>query len=276
LIFVGTGGGAHVDRAHLCVAIEFAPGDVMLLDTSGGFEILRQLKQAGIDLAAIRSIFVSHRHSDHIGGLEPLLLHVGLQALASGRHAEELVVYGHPATLQAGQTLLECTASSVPRLFGMTGERLRWEPLQAGERLALSDSRYLTPFAVDHEPRGDTCLGCRVEFEQGGRNWGIVYSGDTRPSPELAARARGADVLIHEAGGVDAAAETVHRAGHATAGEAARLAAQAGAQRLFLTHLPEEEIVEQVLEEARRFYPGPVAIPGDLDTFDLAQLAAAP
>jgi ribonuclease Z len=276
LIFVGTGGGAHVDRAHQCIAIEFAPDDVMLLDASGGFEVLRQLKHAGIDLPAIRSIFVSHRHSDHIGGLEPLLLHVGLQALATGRPAKELVVYGHPATLQSGQTLLEYTASSVPRLFKMTGQRLRWEPLQPGERLALSRGRHFTPFTVDHEPPGDTCLGCRVELEQGGRNWSIVYSGDTRPSHELQAQAGAADVLIHEAGGVDASAATVHLTGHSTAGDAARLAAKADAKRLFLTHLPQEEIVEQVLDEARRFYTGPVVIPRDLDTFDLAQLVAAP
>lgn len=272
IIFVGTGGGAHVDRDHECIALQFTPDDVMLLDTSGGFQVIRHLKQAGIDLATIHSVFISHRHSDHIGGLEPLLLHIGLHALATGRRAKEFVVYGHPEVIKAGQILLECMVSIAPHLFEMTGEKLRWVPVTSGKRVTIRRGLHLTPFTVDHEPPGDTCQGCRVEFEQGGRDWNVVYSGDTRPTPELDKYAQGADILIHEAGGVDSHADMVHVTGHSTAGEAARLAASSGARRLFLTHLPHEQILQQVLEEARRFYSGPVSIPYDLDALDLADL----
>lgn len=272
LIFVGTGGGAHVERTHECIGIQFAPDDVMLLDTSGGFEVLRHLKQAGIDLANIHSVFISHRHSDHLGGLEPLLLHVGLHALASGRRAKEFIVYGQTEVVKAGQELLDNMVSIAPHLFEMTGEKLRWVPLHAGKRISIRRGLHLTPFTVDHEPPGDTCMGCRIEFEQAGKTWSIVYSGDTRPTPQLDEYARGADILIHEAGGVDAHADMVHITGHSTAGEAARLATKANAKRLYLTHLPHEQILQQVLEEARRFYTGPVSIPYDLDALDLAEL----
>ncbi len=272
IIFVGTGGGAHIDRNHECIALQFTPDDVMLLDTAGGFQVLRHLKQAGIDLATIHSVFISHRHSDHIGGLEPLLLHIGLHALATGRRAKEFVVYGHPDVIAAGQQLLECMVSIAPHLFEMTGEKLRWVPVTPGKRISVREGLHLTPFTVDHEPLGDTCQGCRVEFEQGGREWSVVYSGDTRPTPEVDKYAQGADILIHEAGGVDSHADMVHVTGHSTAGEAARLATKAGVRRLFLTHLPHEQILQQVLEEARRFYGGPVSIPYDLDTLDMVDL----
>lgn len=272
LIFVGTGGGAHVDRNHECIAIQFTPDDVMLLDTSGGFQVVRHLKQAGIDLATIHSVFISHRHSDHIAGLEPLLLHVGLHALATGRRAKEFVVYAHPEVIKAGQELLDCMTSIAPHLFEMTGEKLRWVPLTAGRRVTVRRGLHLTGFTVDHEPPGDSCMGALVEFEQGGRSWSICYSGDTRPTPQLDHYAERSDILIHEAGGVDAHADMVHITGHATAGEASRLATRSGAKRLFLTHLPHEQILQQVIEEARRFYNGLLSVPYDLDALDLADL----
>src|SRR5437773_408543 len=66
----------------------------------------------------------------------------------------------------------------------------------------------------------------------------IVYSGDTRPSTALTEAARGADLLIHEVGGLDAQADRVHLPGHSTAGEAGRIAAEAGVRALALTHIP--------------------------------------
>src|SRR6266540_3760270 len=143
IIFVGTGGGAHIDRNHECIALQFTPDDVMLLDTSGGFQVLRYLKQAGIDLATIHSVFISHRHSDHIGGLEPLLLHIGLHALATGRRAKEFVVYGHPDVIAAGQQLLDCMVSIAPHLFEMTGEKLRWVPVTPGKRISVRQGLHL-------------------------------------------------------------------------------------------------------------------------------------
>jgi ribonuclease Z len=275
IVFVGTGGGAHVERAHECIALQFAPDDVMLLDTAGGFEIVRHLKHAGIDLGAIHSVFVSHRHSDHIGGLEPLLLHVGLHALANGPRKKDLAVYAHPEVIRAGQALLESMVSFAPPLFDMTGEKLRWVPVTTGKRVTMRRGLYLTPFTVDHEPPGDTCQGCRVDFRQGGRSWSVVYSGDTRPAPGLDAHAQGADVLLHEASGLDSNADKVHTTGHSTAGDAARLAAKAGVRRLFLTHLPNDQLLQPALAEARRYYDGPASIPYDLDSLALADLLDA-
>src|SRR5439155_16083175 len=131
--------------AHECIALQCTPDDVMLLDTSGGFEAVRHLKQAGIDLATIHSIFLSHRHSDHLGGLEPLLLHIGLHALATGRRTDELAIYGHPEVVKAGQTLLAAMTSNAAQLFEMAGERLRWVPLQQGRPVALQCGLSLTP-----------------------------------------------------------------------------------------------------------------------------------
>ncbi|HEX2033499.1 MAG TPA: MBL fold metallo-hydrolase [Chloroflexota bacterium] len=269
LVFLGTGGGAHAERCHVAIAIEVGPRRVLLLDTAGGFELLRQLKLAGIELSAVRHIFLSHRHSDHIGGLEPLLLHIGLQAMRARCRGRDVSVYGHAVVLEAARTIIDAMASAAPTFLAKVDARLRWNALGAGATVDLWPGVRLTTFAADHVPADGTAFGCVVEVARAGHRQRIVYSGDTRPTPELRAAARGADILLHEAGGIDEDAELMHVAGHSSAGEAARLAAEAGVGCLVLCHLPHEEIVPQLIAEARRYYEGPVIVPRDLDTLPL-------
>jgi ribonuclease Z len=104
-------------------------------------------------------------------------------------------------------------------------------------------------FAVDHAPVSPA-YGYRVDFE--GRS--VVVSGDTRPSENLVAAARGADLLVHEAlaahliGAAERAASAAGLARrariahdipgyHTTPVQAAEIAAKAGVRMLVLTHL---------------------------------------
>jgi ribonuclease Z len=108
--------------------------------------------------------------------------------------------------------------------------------------------------SVDHLPVGGEAAGCAVEA--GGAR--VVYSGDTRPCEPLIDAARGADLLVHEVGGLDARTATVHGVGHSTAGDAGRVAARAGVRALALFHLPATMWVAPTdpLAEARRHAPG--------------------
>ena len=120
-----------------------------------------------------------------------------------------------------------------------------------GEPVSLGDGVTLTLVPVDHLPPGGGAAGCVLDV--GGRR--IVYSGDTRPSEELTEAARGAELLVHEVGGLDAYAKRVHLPGHATAGEAGRIAAAAGVRALALTHVPPSATVpvDELVAEARQF-----------------------
>ncbi|KAJ6394648.1 hypothetical protein OIU77_023790 [Salix suchowensis] len=66
--------------------------------------------------------------------------------------------------------------------------------------------------------------------------WKIVYSGDTRPCPELVEASRRATILIHEATFEDALVEEAIARNHSTTEEAIEVGNSAGAYRIILTH----------------------------------------
>ncbi len=114
--------------------------------------------------------------------------------------------------------------------------------LHRGETIELPDGRTVRPDEVVGPPRP-------------GRR--LVYTADTRPAPETVAISRGADLLVHEATFDESERERARETGHSTAAEAARVAAEAGAKRLVLTHLSARYADRPglLLDEARAIFP---------------------
>jgi ribonuclease Z len=270
IVFIGTGAAANADRCHACVAIQTGPDHTLLIDTGSGIEVVRNLKKAGIPLDSIEDIFLSHRHSDHIGGLELLMLHCGLHSLSTGMHANELDIYGHSMVLDVARQMINSMGSVAPKLFGQMGERLDWQAMTPGTAGKVHSGVTLTPFVVDHALPDGSCWGCVVEVERDARTYKIIYTGDTRPTAALSANVVGSDIVLHECGGLDADAERVHHVGHSTAGDAGRLATAAGAGQLVLYHIPSHDGVDGMKAEAERFFKGHVTVADDLESFDLS------
>jgi ribonuclease Z len=117
--------------------------------------------------------------------------------------------------------------------------------LQRGDDITLADGRVIH----SRDVVGPTRPGRR-----------IVYCTDTRPCEAAVALAKDADVLIHEATyGDELGTETVERF-HATASEAATIAARAGARQLILTHFSARYgDVTPLVDEVRRTFSATTA-----------------
>jgi ribonuclease BN (tRNA processing enzyme) len=264
---LGTGGAANEARHQAALLVEWgdrAEGGRILLDTGSGLDVVRLLIASGCEPADVRDIFVSHQHTDHVGGLEPLLLWSIIRTIGrrGGPPADETRLYADRRVLADIERLFAATITAAPRLFG---DKLRRIEGADGASVALRGGARLTTFLVDHEPPGGGARGCVVEHD-GIR---VAYSGDTRPTDRLVEAARGADVLIHECGGLDAHTAEVHRLGHATGGDAGRAAKAARVGRLVLTHLPADGLAEPVLAEARAAFGGPVELATDLGLIEV-------
>jgi ribonuclease Z len=253
LIFLGTGDPLNDERAQTSLAVPQSDGTTVLIDASSGTILLRQLRAAGIALASIRHVFISHRHFDHAAGLPPLL--VALTALPGA----EVTVHAPPETTGALHNLL---ATTIPGVEDWLGPRLRWQTLADGRAVGLGDLR-VTPFAVEHFMEA---YGFRLA--QGRRV--VTFTADTRPCANVATQARGADLLIHEVYGPDRDAAVAHGFGHSSAADAGRAAQEAGVRRLILTHFRSSQFTDPaaLVAEAATVYSGPIEAASDLMAVD--------
>jgi len=254
LIVLGSGDPLSDERVQSSLAVPLDGDETLLIDTTSGTALLRQLRQANLSLPSIRHVFISHRHFDHAGGLAPLLTE-----LASVPEAR-ITVYAAHDTLHALRAVLALT---IPGVEDWLGSRLRWRALAAGTAVEAG-SAVLTPFAVDH---GLECLGVRLVL--GGAT--AAFSADTRPCPTLVEYVRGADLLIHEAYGLVAASAQAHGFGHSTAADAGTAARAAGVGRLLLTHFRASRFADPAVlgAEAEEVFGRPVELAADLDVIHI-------
>ena len=137
-----------------------------------------------------------------------------------------------------------------------------WGQLHRGKPVTLPDGRTVGPADLVGNPRS-------------GRR--LVYTGDTRPHLSVIEASRNADLLVHEATFGGDELERARETGHSTAAEAARVALEAGARRLVLTHISSRynRDASELLAEAKAVFPETV-IARDGMTIDVPYADAAP
>jgi len=116
--------------------------------------------------------------------------------------------------------------------------------LKAGRAVTLEGGRVVEPHGLIGPPQ---------------RGPSMAYALDTVPCPSAVELGRGVDALVHEATYEHARSALAHDRGHSTGVEAARIAAEAEAGSLILTHFSPSVSGEEVAEEARAIHPRIVA-----------------
>jgi ribonuclease BN (tRNA processing enzyme) len=153
-----------------------------------GATSLVAMNRLGIDRNGIDTIFITHFHADHVGGL-PFFL---LEANYVLKRDKALTIAG-PVGLKSH--LAEVMEGAFP---GTNTLQLRFplmlRELEIGKRNDVGQLA-VTPFHVVHDDRAGPCLGFRFEAE--GKV--IAYSGDTEWTDALIDLGRDADLFICEA-----------------------------------------------------------------------------
>jgi len=212
----------------------------VLLDLGSG--ALGPLQRV-VDLHQVDAVLLSHLHPDHF--MDLCGLYVALTYDPMHPMLRRLPVYGPTGTARRLLQAYGSDATQLERVFDVR----EWS---AGRPVALGPVE-VTPLRVNHPVES---YGLRLDT--GGSV--LAYTGDTDSCPALVDLARDADVLLAEASfqeGRDTVPD-IHLSGL----RAGRAAAEAGAHRLLLTHLPVWTDPDVVLAEARSAYGGPLEVVG--------------
>ena len=268
LILLGTAGGPTPKKTRS------GPAQIVIIGDRGyvvdcGDGVARQMVLAGV-FGTLRHIFITHHHSDHNADYGNLLL------LEWGdRLTTPVDTWGPPPLARMTKLFFEMNAEDL-RIREKDEGRPPLRPLvhpheirRAG--LVMKDDLVTVTCALVDHPLVPIAFAYRFDCP----DRSIVFSGDTRPSANLVALAKGADVLVHEAlylpaaPGAEGSALRKHVVNsHTTVEDAGRVAAEAGVKTLVLSHfVPSENPPvsdEQWLAGARAHFSGTIVVGRDL------------
>ncbi len=274
LILLGTAGGPRPRKTRSSPAQAIVVNDsVYVIDCGNG--VARQLVLAGLSLAKLRHVFVTHHHDDHNADYGNLLLIAWTSGLRT-----RVDTWGPPPLERMTKLFMEMNAYDIETRTKDEG-RIPLEPLIHAHELTMGglvfeDKDVRVRAALVEHPPVVPAFGYR--FDTADRS--IVISGDTKPTQSLIDLAKGADVLVHDAlwpAAVDKLVAGVANASnlkesilshHTSAEDAGRVAQAAGVKTLVLSHLtpPEDpDVTEQMwFEAASKHFSGKVIVGKDL------------
>ncbi len=242
VIFLGTNGWYDTPTGNtICTLIRAEHQDI-ILDAGSGFYKTDHYIPVGNEKPA--TLLLSHFHLDHI---------YGLHMLVKGRFPHGLTLCGPAGTRQ----IIDVIVNSP---FTVSLERLPF----ATKVLEVPEEAACLPFHLDAKPlfHSDLTLGYRIHID--GKI--VAYCPDTGYCENAVTLGRNADLLITEC--AYKSGEADESCPHLNPETAARIALEAGAKRLILTHfaagtyltLAERSVSEKV---AQKIFPNTLAASDD-------------
>ncbi|MDB5571920.1 MAG: fold metallo-hydrolase [Hyphomicrobiales bacterium] len=244
LVLLGTMAGPVFDPARAMTGqIVFVDGVGHMIDC--GLGALWRMNEMRIPLSAIRSLMITHHHSDHVADYPAFLNMSWIVGLR-----EKVAIRGPAPLAKMHEHALRFFDEDAAIRVAATGRKPMGESFDAAQieraGLAYADASVkITCARVDHPPF-QTALAYRIDAP--GRS--IAISGDTTPVDAMADLAKGADVLVHEAMYRPAIRQMLDKrpyvppflydflvGGHTDVEDAGRIAERAGVRTLVLSHL---------------------------------------
>ncbi|HUC48278.1 MAG TPA: MBL fold metallo-hydrolase [Xanthobacteraceae bacterium] len=217
----GTGG-----RFNTC--FHLVGNNINALIDCGGSSLVGMNKLA-IDRNAISTIFITHFHADHIGGLPFFILEANYVLKRKGA----LTIAGPPGLKSRFAEVMESAYPGTANL--QLAFPLTLREVEIGKRNEIGNVQ-ATPIRVVHDERAGPCLGYRCEAE--GKI--VSYSGDTQWTDAVIDIGRNADLFICEAYTRDKPINT-----HMALSALERHLPQIKPKRLILTHMSNDMLARR-------------------------------
>lgn len=285
ITFIGTGGSWPTPGRGLpSVAVQIDE-ITNLFDCGEGSQ--KQLMKSKVSFMGIDNVFITHFHGDHFLGLLGMV-----QSMSFNNREKPLNIYGpkgamrilsaalnvgyyrpkfeirigeleQNATYDFGKFIISTLKNdhTVPAIsYKIEEPELTRIDKEKADSLGIPPRRLeelRTEGIIVHDGKTFTLEQVSAGPRRGRK---IVYTGDTRPIPEMVEFSKNVDVLIHETTTDSTLEPKVNEFGHSSARQAAEIARDAAVGKLFLYHYsPRYENIDSLVKEATDVFPLSVA-----------------
>lgn len=132
ITMLGTGNATVTQCYNTCFALQ-TDTTLLLVDGGGGNGVLRQLKKAGIGIADIHHLFVTHAHTDHILGVIWIIRMVA----QCKDYESQFHVYGNDKVQLVIRTIIDMILAK--KQLAKVAERVVFHELHDGDKFEVGD-----------------------------------------------------------------------------------------------------------------------------------------
>ncbi len=214
VFFIGVGEACDSEHGNTSVLVTTGPGVRVLCDC--GFSVPHHFFRICDDPDELDMVWISHFHGDHYFGMPLSLLR-----LWEMRRSRPLVIAGQAGVAVQVRKSFDMAYSGFADKLCYPLDFMEIEPGESRQHVGLT----MQTIQTVHSRRN---LG--LLLDDGDRR--LYYSGDGRPSEDVATLARDCDLAVHEAFKLED-----EFPGHGSVNGCLRLAAKARIKRLALVHM---------------------------------------
>ncbi|WP_180994421.1 MBL fold metallo-hydrolase [Bacillus sp. Marseille-P3661] len=270
VVMLGTGSPRpNLNRSQPAQALVIDK-ETILIDCGEG--TTAQLMKAGIAPESIKTLIITHLHSDHTLGYGQFLLG------GWGQGRSELTIIGPKGTKAFHDSIVNMYSYDIDYRcsLGRSGAGIRdVRIIEFDEPGELKENPL--PYKITTARMIHNVPTFAFRFEIGEKV--VVISSDTAPNEEIVELAQGADILVQNAGltpGVRSAALEKIWANlqkeHCSPAQAGTIAERAKVKKVVLTHFLPEADATIAFNEASTVFTGEVIVPEDLQVIKVDQL----
>lgn len=263
LTMLGTGHAVVTECYNTCFVLS-ENNRHFLVDGGGGSTILTQLKRANINIGDIKTIFVTHKHIDHILGIVWMMRVLSHYLAREG--ADDVYIYGHDEVIGLLKDMAEklLQKNEVRSLDG----KLHLVAVEDGE--AKTVLGHPVTFFDIHSTKAKQ-FGFCMDLGDGKK---LTCCGDEPYNDCEEKYAMDSTWLLHEAFCLYSQADifSPYEKHHSTVKDACELAEKLHVKNLILYHTEDTNLArrrELYTAEGQEYYKGNLLVPNDLDVFAL-------
>ena len=263
LTMLGTGNALVTECYNTCFIID-NNGETMLVDAGGGNTILRQLKKAGYKPKDIKTIYVTHKHVDHILGVV-WMMRVIATSMNKGECDHEVYVYGHDEVIHLIDEISKSLLQT--KEYNQIGKNIHLVEVKDGDEFTACGNKCV---AFDINSTKAKQFGFTMHYDDNK----LTCCGDEPFNECELEYAKDSEWLLHEAFCLYGEADIFkpYEKHHSTVKDACQLAEKLNVNNLVLYHSEDKNIRNRkklYTEEGKKYYSGKLYVPEDLEVIEL-------